>query len=500
MADWWDAMWKAAAYHAISDDPDTIRRRSEAKKQIDSYLESDFRRLGPAHPAISRELLHQAKHSYSPQAPFGSPPVSKFDPQAHNRAADTIEAVYGTLEDRMGYPNAAEYASAGAKWARSNKDLYGSFGTVPIDEAYIASKQLLPPDRFHYMQNVGRTVDLLRSLRDGSPVMSLEYYNKSRGQPLARSGLNEANYERFARWDEAARDFFQDPASAVPWYMRVANAYLPQSLKFASEHGAGADALRAAEADRQFYNRFRVGPVEVLDIPSLPDNATPEDRFRQQVDYQRRRAEVLGLQQQLAAPSWHYAANQIPYLPDVSPGVADVIGTAGEAMDISLGAGMLVGIPMRLSATSPRRILAGLTKSHGDGFAAALLAKVNEKGVAALAPEEQALMAALGRSTAGRMASAATGEAVAQGVPEFFWGAPTMAASALAGNDRTYADYWLTSSPAEEQDASENLRAVDSFESLQQHAPNDIWEARSRANPNKPPRLTGGELSPMYLH
>lgn len=397
--------------------------------------------------SIQPGMAEQAAYGYRPGEQFGHQ-MSMRDDAAGDRIAGVIESQYGTLESTPSWRNADDYARAGAEYARQNSDRH--FGSTA--DAYTASKQLLSPEQYDYMQGVGRTVDLLKGLRE-TPVTAAKFYKDSYQEPLARKGMNEASYQRFAGPEKAAADFFQSPAGAVPWYLRVANS-VPSAIRSMGDRASTA-AVNAAGA-REFSQRFGMGDVKVLDLPS---DATTQE-------YLQRLAEVQQLGSDIQPPSWHQAVNAVPVLPNVPPAMADAIGVFGEAVDPSLAAGILAGIPIRMAASSPAKVLAGLA---GTG------------------------------QLANRLANATGREVVDQMIPEIAFAGGTGSVQASIPSERSWWDYF-TPSEAGERDPEAATRATNVLQALNRSGDNDIWNARRRHDPNRPRQVDAREadVGAMY--
>lgn len=558
-----------------------ILRAQEARKITPMAFMTGSLPSNAVEPTITQDLLHQAINRYRPGVDSQGNPISVLDEGAPERVAAHLEGVFGKLEDRPSWANENEYAEAGRKFAEENAQRYGSKSS-----AYHASKNLLAPERYKYMQEVGRTVDLLRSLSKGTPITSWQYYSQSKDRPLARldafsnerelAGLNEAGYERFAgQWPE----FFADPVSPLAWYLRTGQT-APNAIKYSSRPGAGGDkrsggpvypamafpsasmasplaglgaasllptgeALSNAADYNDFQQRFRLGATEVMDIPSLPDNATPEQVAAHEDAYRKRRKEVYEMEAMMRPPSWHETLNSVPVLPNVSAGVADTVGALGDALDPTLGASVLAGVPARVAASSPARITAGLAARHGRGYAASLIAKHMAGGLQSLSPAERAVFRSLQKQLPGRIASAVGGQAVSEMVGEAPMSGLAAGAMAASGRDRTYADYWTESAEAGldpdvllhgmGNDAFGNLaadvvgkamsegvgaldpyeaavlqglqasaaearkRAHAQFQALQNTAPQDIWRARTQREPSSGQAMPHQDLYDMPL-
>lgn len=433
-----------------SPDPEAARRIAEAKKLAANYIAADISRLAENQPHVPQtademagrsiparirpEMADQARYGFRPGADKYGDPVSMMDENAPNRVADTIERRYGTFENQPSWRNADDYAKAGAEYARNNADHHAG----SVDGAYTASRQLLSPERYAYMQDVGRTVDLLRGLKD-TPVTSVGTYKDSYKQPLARDGMNIANYQRFGD-GSVAQDFFNDPTSPVAWYLRTANS-IPATIRSTSDSASTAAAN--ALGNTNFVNRFRLGPVAVMDLPS---DATP-DQYRQ------RAAEVEKLARDVAPPSWQHFVGKAP------PVVADTVGFFGEMVDPSVIAATLTGAP---------GMLAGLKAAPG--------------------------MAAKASMAAGAFSRGAVGELK----PEVMFASPQWAAQASMPAERTYQEYLFGAGQPEQRNPEVTTRAANILDSLRRNSPQDIWDARNRHNPLPMPVAREVDVGAMY--
>jgi hypothetical protein len=433
-----------------SPDPEAARRIAEAKKLAANYISADISRLAENQPHVAQtpdemvskavpakirpEMADQVRYGFQPGVNEYGDPMSFMDDNAANRVADTIERRYGTFENQPSWRNADDYAKAGAEYARNNADNhYGS-----VDEAYTASRQLLSPERYAYMQDVGRTVDLLRGLKD-TPVTSTSTYKDSYKQPLARDGLNIANYERFGD-GSVAQDFFSDPTSPVAWYLRTSNS-IPSTIRSTADSASTAAANALGQTN--FTNRFRLGPVAVMDLPS---NATPEQ-------YRQRAAEVEKLAQDVAPPSWQHVVGKAP------PVVADAVGFFGEMLDPSVVASSITGAP---------GMLAGL------------------KTAPSLASKAATAAGAFGRSSVGELK------------PEAMFAAPQWAAQASMPVERTWQDYLFGAGQPEQRNPEVTTRAANILDSLKRNNPQDIWQSRNRYNPLPMPVAREADVGAMY--
>lgn len=377
---------------------------------------------------MSPELADRAVHQFEPGVDAYGEPISKFNPDMADVVAGDIERKFGTVERVPGWRNADVFARGGAEYAKNNASLHGG-----VDEAYTASRHLMSPERFDYMQKYGRTVDLLRGLRAGdpetAPQVAVKYYRNSWQEPLAKGGWGEAKYQRESD-DTMTRpmaSFLQDPTSPVAWYLRTSNL-IPVMIRSTAD-GASTAAANAA-GYKDYYDRFKdVGGLgEVLDVSPEAD---PES-------YSRRAEQVRSLGLDIEPPGWQNVVG------GASPAVADAVGYAGEALDASMGAS-LVASPMRIVGRS-------------------LLSRkpVSPTGIAS----------ALGR------------QAVEEGAGE----APMMAAGAatqaMAPSERTWAQYFFGPGVPEERDPEATRRAASVLSGLKRYSPNDIWSARSRHRPS----------------
>lgn len=411
-------------------DQEAVQRTAKARASAANHLRADLARLGRGREGLYPQLVDQVVHGYVPGKNEHGEPMSYLDSNAGERVAGMLESAYGTFEKQPGWRNADDYAAGGAQYAKTHADRhYGS-----QDEAYTASRQLLSPERYQYMQDVGRTADLLRGLRE-SPLTSLDYYKKSFREPLARDGLNVANYQRFGD-GSVVNDFFADPTSPVAWYLRTSNL-IPTTLRSMSDRASTALVNSAGGLD--FVNRFRLGPVEVLDVPS---DATPEQ-------YLQRQAEVRKLAADIAPPSWQSVVGKAP------PAVADATGFFGEIIDPSVVAS--------LGTSGGAKILSGLSAKAAASAAPSLVSRAT--------------------SAAGSMMRGGVQELK----PEVMFAAPQWASQAAAPAERTWMEYFTGQGAPEQRDPAVTTRAADVLASLRRSSPQDIWNSRSLHNPIKVP-------------
>ena len=456
-----------------SPDPEAARRIRQARRLAGAYLREDLTRMNDeqaqalkrqafakagmkvkpstnledyrSQASLQPEMASMALNGYVPGTRFGEE-MSLLDDDAASKVADAIEKQYGTLEQKVSWRNGSDYTKAGAEYANNQAWRHGG----DVEEAYLASSNLLSPERLDYMQKVGRTVDLLRGLKD-SPVRSADFYSGSAKEPLARNAANFANYQRFEGLGPT--EFMEDPSNPVSWYLRTSNI-VPVMIRSTAD-GAGTAAANTL-GYTNFNQRFRRGPVEVLDVPS---DATPEEYFKRQ-------AEVQQLANDLAPPSWQHTVGKVPRV------VGDTLGFFGEMLDPSAGAALATG-------------------------GAGMLAGLATKKAATTAPS----LAARAMSGAGVF-----GRGIMQEVkPEVMFGAPFWGMQAVSdAPDKTMAqewgEYFFSPASPEARNPEATTRAANVLDSLKRSNPQDIWEQRQANMPKKVADRysTWADFQPMY--
>lgn len=357
--------------------------------------------IARAHTIMRGEAERLSLEDTPEQIVYGHAPG--YGPAA---AADQLERMWGRFEDVPGWANAIEFADAGLKQAERavkanpNKPP-AQFG----EDEFRKNRYLMTPRQLEYMQEVGRTVDLLRGLRGetldtsngigssydaginrpegaGPAQSAIHYWDKSnpihnRDAIRTRSDYDDPNYQRFA--NRGVVEFLGDPTSPISRYLNVAEI-IPSAIAFASAGGTqslspeetarswgaapgavqdrpGAvdeQLLRAPQQAKNLYDfRGRVRPgseVPVLDIPSLPENATPEEMAAYDQRYKQRLGELAALEARMAPVSDQSVVNGLLGF-DAPPVVADAYGILRSMLDPSFIAGYAAGVPARLAAS-----------------------------------------------------------------------------------------------------------------------------------------------------
>jgi len=358
--------------------------------------------------------------------------------------AQRLEGLAGSYDVVPGWWSARQFAEAGASNARQSADrvLSGlSRKGVPYnravhreayDEEFRKNRHLLSRPQFEYMQEVGRNVDLLRNLRDESwrsgpggmksPAQAaVEYWDKSNpvhnpGAIRAREDFNDPNYQRFAGASKGVQSFFQNPDSPLVQWFQVGQV-MPNSMRHAWESpGAPAgDSLQRAANTRAFMlGHMLNGENPVVRAPQ-PANPNDSEAWAQALSG----AGVAS--QNLQPPPWQNIANagwravqhaaqsaagiEQPVVSNATAAAGDLLGILGDAIDPTLAAGAVAGLPART------RLLAQLAASQGRSPA----------------------------PLASRLARATAGQAYQEGVPEV---ALSGALNTIAGDpSRTVVDY-----------------------------------------------------------
>lgn len=385
--------------------PDARKRLSVFDANVDEYPE-----LTAAKQAREREALQRARmivqgESYRLAPLFESAGVEQQTPEQimHGHApgygpeleAQRLERLAGSYELVPGWWDAKQFAEASASRARKAADrvLAGrSRKGLPYnrplhrseyDEEFRKNRHLLSGPQFEYLQEVGRTIDLLRNLRDeswssgmrGPAQVAVEYWDKSNpvhnpGAIRAREDYNDPNYQRFAGVSKGLQSFFQNPDSPLMRWIHVSQV-MPSAIGFAHETASGP----AGEAFQRAANTraARLGYMLNDENPVL-QSRPPSDPY----DYETWGKELAGAgehYQNVQPPPWQNVANSLwrsvqdtaqraagierPVVSDATAAFGDLLGIFGEAADPSAVAGVLAGVPLRA------RLLADLARQQG---------------------------------------------------------------------------------------------------------------------------------------
>jgi hypothetical protein len=439
---------------------------------------------------------------YSFDAPERAMRTFAGEPSNLDVAADMAEKKHGTLEQMPGWMNAEEYAKAGMEEG------------LPLEQA----RFLMSPERYQYMQNVGRQVDLLRNLA-ASPAEALHYWNKSGGQEspaesvirgaigapvnpkLTRNDYWDPNYQRLAGAGNAAVNFMADSSSPLVRYLHTAEIG-PNAIRFAHEGSSRDDSLARAKAYYDAQDRWRVGENPVMDLPTIPGE-DPEAKARRFADRHNKVSQLLA---NLAPPSPQYVANkwfQERFGRNATPLEAFAHDTAVSAADPSLGAGLIAGIPGRIAnfvgkGVVMRQLAKELPLMAAKDLRSQYAALARKMG----SPEEigQAvylntpldLGGGAGKiafrptwaGAASRVPAAVSGEMTAQMVPEYAFGS-ALHGLLNASPERTYVDFASSTPDAQELDTPERERASHLMELQPQ-----MYGKQSISDALRMPRLT----------
>lgn len=388
--------------------------------------------------------------SFRLPARTGSPSVDTSEQAVHGAApgygpavtAGQVEREFGTLDDQPGWMNAKQFVQAGAD------------SKLPLEQ----SKFLLSPERYRYMQDIGRSVDLLGGLhRDretggaggGRNALrtSLNYWDKSdperterlpenefgKADPrLSRNDYWDPNYERFSGAANGFLQFATDPSSGVAGYMKQAELS-PNYLRFSA---ISPHPFASAAAWHQFNDRFHFGDTPIMDIEEVPG----EDPSQKAARFQQRLQEAHGLLRNLAPPSPQYVAREA-LGPAATPAAAFALDTLISAMDPSAVAGATAGLIRRVMDPS-----------------------------------------AVSRSLLSRLATSTAGEARDQMVPEYLQqsGIHYLTDSRP---DRSYREFLTSPEEAEARSQAAHEEAVRQMEIMNQSRPQSISDARTYLSP-----------------
>lgn len=283
-------------------------------------------------------------------------------------AADWIESEYGTEQDVPSYWNSDEYASA----VRDRRA-----AGVPDTEAFYT----MAPERYRYMQDVGRAVDLLRGLRKPTNTLrspedvALEFWDKSEGARSTRSDYHAPNYQRYSGSGNATEALFGSSTSPVNAHVR--NVNIPtDSIAFASVGGG----LQDAGVLHGLNSRIQLGEVPVAAMPAPPmaspadapsrsrllSGATPESEAAQRADsYRSGMDELERVRRDIARPGDQYMTQALFGGP-VPRLTSDIVGTVASMIDPSFWVGLASAAP-RAAAEKLSVLKSLLSEVAGEG-------------------------------------------------------------------------------------------------------------------------------------
>lgn len=297
-------------------------------------------------------------------------------------AADWIEnnPQYGPEEIAPGWANAGQYAAAAKAF-----DPKGQRSPTEV-------QHLMSPEKYEYMQNVGRTVDLLRSLADKGNVAdgqtsaerAMYWWDRSNNARSTRDdygnfgvlgslfmGDRGANYQRYGGGSKGVGAMFTNPLSPINAHIQNMEV-LPNALAFATETssahpmdvGLGVplpapEAMARAGALHGLRQRVATGENPILDIEPRRDGESPEEYAAR---YATRLEELRQLEADARQPSDQYVANAM-YGTPVPRFTADIIGTARSMVDPTFWGSVLTGAPI---AAGKGGLLRKLFRSAAD--------------------------------------------------------------------------------------------------------------------------------------
>lgn len=317
----------------------------------------------------------------------------------------------GRFESKPGWSNPQEWATAGAKQAieASESPPPGVSKEDWAADQYRRNLHLMTPEQFRYMQGPGRTLDLLASLRNppsvapsnseifgqsqSAPDFAMRLWDGIAGAPggaSVKSPLNSYRsmywwdrsdatknpdairthddfgspvYQKFAGTGQNAARFVSDPTSPISRYLH--QAQIPwNAIKFTltdddpnavGDYSGLTGLLNGLSRAYTLYlqqGRQKLSPGgEVLDMPSLPADATPEQRRQHNQDYLKRRDELGRMVASMTPPS---GQELVPGMPKA---LGDIVDIFGGAIDPSLVAGVTVGVSDKMARMAAKQAI-----------------------------------------------------------------------------------------------------------------------------------------------
>jgi hypothetical protein len=340
---------------------------------FDSLARARNRELAEARASHQPGLQDRAARVAQEQATRLGVPTPIDPVSSPESAADWIESTYGTEQDVPSYWNSDEYAAA----VRDRRA-----AGVPDTESFYT----MAPERYRYMQDVGRAVDLLRGLREPTKTLrspedvALEFWDKSDGARSTRSDYHRPNYQRYSGSDNATPALFGSSTSPVSAHVR--NVGVPTNAIAFTSVGGG---LQDAGVLHGLEGRIQLGEVPVAAMPSptspspadapsrsrLIGGSTPEleaaqrsERWRSGMD------ELEQVRRDIGRPGDQYMTQALFGGP-VPRFTADIVGTAASMIDPSFWVGLAAAAPRAAAAKmSVLRNLLAEAASEGAGEAA----------------------------------------------------------------------------------------------------------------------------------
>jgi len=297
--------WRpVSALPTASERPATNQLRAEAVARY------ELERLLASNPAMAEyvDSPETAVHGHAPG----------YGPDA---VAQQLETYFGTLEDQPSWPNSRVFADAAAAYGRG----------MPGDQGRRHSQFLMSPERYSYMQDgPGRTVDLLRGLRD-DPDKAMFFWDKSRNSKITRDDYGDplmtgagASYARYSGFAPGSQELLTSPLSPIGRYAGIQNI-IPSTIK----NETRGNSIGVANAANLAAQRYRLGENPIVDEP---DRLTGETDVQRADRLARRLAQVQADVRAMAPPTPEELARNkfgakapavLGYLYDFATGLAD---------------------------------------------------------------------------------------------------------------------------------------------------------------------------------
>lgn len=283
------------------------------------------------------------------------------DPAA---AADWIEnnPDYGTELTAPGWANSQQYAAAAKEY-----DPKGERSPTQV-------QHLMSPERYAYMQNVGRTVDLLRGLSNKEHTSTgetraeraMHFWDQSNNARSTRDDYNDANYQRYGGGGKGVGALFTNPLSPIGAHLQNMEV-IPNAIAFQAEVGPSIiEAPARAGALQGLRQRVALNENPMLDIDPRREGESPEQYAER---YANRYGQLADLEAAAKQPSDQYVANTLfgSLFGDEHTAVprftADILGTARSMVDPTFLASVFTGAPV---AAGRGGFLKGLLRATGD--------------------------------------------------------------------------------------------------------------------------------------
>ena len=206
----------------------------------------------------------------------------------------------------------------------------------------------MSPDRYAYMQEVGRDADFLANV-EANPKKALQYWDRSNGAHSTRRSLWSPNYQRYSPFLSGLLATVNDRRSVIGKALQNIGVMSNIAQDFAGGTPLG-DAMQNANALNQLQQRSSTGENPVGTLPPARPGATPDELSREFLDNQ---AYLKDMESKVQPRSGQYIANGAARAltgEDAPRAVGDATALATSMVDPTLLSGLMTSVPQRATA------------------------------------------------------------------------------------------------------------------------------------------------------